>query len=263
MAPFGCAAGMATVVVNVTRWRLQSTQFTSWNVQIVQVKQLKGGSQCPQQSSFFTFSMGGFIDCQSAVKSAAGAEHMDGGPIRGGWPSPWQHVASALPHFPKMKPKHAISKKNHRQKSSAGKFLRASSEHPWSILRASSEHPWSILGASLKVKRNWDESLTRSAIDSGKYANDICPIDRRIDANSPVDYQLSIIIHHFPIHRFRRSQSSVNPIMKINTPQFSRIPLRCIPQHPAASRSIRATNQHKFLKIQTSNKMQRARNYFI
>ena len=149
----------------------------------------------------------------------------------------------------------------HFKKKSSAKII--SWQIPQSILRASSEHPWSILGASLKVKRNWDESLTRSAIDSGKYANDICPIDRRIDANSPVDYQLSIIIHHFPIHRFRRSQSSVNPIMKINTPQFSRIPLRCIPQHPAASRSIRATNQHKFLKIQTSNQMQRARNYFI
>jgi len=133
-------------------------------------------------------------------------------------------------------------------------ILRASSEHPQSILRASLEHPWSILGASLKVKRNWDESLTRSAIDSGKYANDICPIDRRIDANSPVDYQLSIIIHHFPIHRFRRSQSSVNPIMKINTPQFSRIPLRCIPQHPAASRSIPQHPGNKSTQIpQNSN----------
>ena len=140
----------------------------------------------------------------------------------------------------------------HFKKKSSAKII--SWQIPQSILRASSEHPWSILGASLKVKRNWDESLTRSAIDSGKYANDICPIDRRIDANSPVDYQLSIIIHHFPIHRFRRSQSSVNPIMKINTPQFSRIPLRCIPQHPAASRSIPQHPGNKSTQIpQNSN----------
>ena len=140
----------------------------------------------------------------------------------------------------------------HFKKKSSAKII--SWQIPQSILRASSEHPWSILGASLKVKRNWDESLTRSAIDSGKYANDICPIDRRIDANSPVDYQLSIIIHHFPIHRFRRSQSSVNPIMKINTPQFSRIPLRCIPQHPAASRSIPQHPGYKSTQIpQNSN----------